>query len=307
MLPEFLIGVDIGGTTTRVAIGGEDSGLIQVERFPTQRDSEPEALVRECEKVAIKLLRAAGSTLSNVAGIGVVVPGSLDLKKGVVRVASNLRWEHVPLGSLFEGAFGCATGVENDANAAALGEWHVMEGREDGLFIYLSIGTGVGAGLIYNGHIWHGHDGLAGEIGHTTIERGGPACNCGSRGCLEVVASGLALERLTREAVVMGAIPKSVKTASDLATAAASGNESAQEILDDVSDAIATAVKNLIHLLNPVAICLGGGVIQGTGMFESVRSQVSADPLLGLRTPHLLKSTLGDDAGLVGALQVATN
>lgn len=244
-------------------------------------------------------------TSDDVAGIGVVVPGSLNLAKGVVRAASNLGWEHVPLGSLFEATFDCETRIENDANAAALGEWQATEGAVDDLFVYLSIGTGVGAGLVFGGHIWHGHDGLAGEIGHTTIERGGPVCPCGSRGCLEVVASGLALERLAREAVVEEAIPKFVQTASDLAAVAAAGNEAARGILENVSDAIATAVKNLVYLLNPAAICLGGGVIQGTNIFAGVQSKMSTDPLLGSRTPRLSRSALGDDAGLIGALQVA--
>jgi glucokinase len=298
------VGVDIGGTATRVAVGDGDQNVLRVGKFPTREWLDPDSLVSECRRVAADLVRTAGFTPGDVGGLGVVVPGSIDAAEGRVRVAANLGWKDVPLATLFGVAFGAEARIENDANAAALGEWHAAGEPEDGLFLYITVGTGVGSGMIFDGEIWRGHDGLAGEMGHVVIDRHGPVCRCGARGCLEAVASGHAMERMAQEAARENLLPDDARTPSEISAAADAGNEEAQRIMAETLDALVVALRNAIHLLNPSRVCLGGGVIRGTDLFAAIEERLEYAPLLVPEPPTLMKASLEDDAGLVGALRL---
>lgn len=298
------LGVDIGGTVTRVAVGDGDHNLVSVGKFSTRERLDPESLVNECRRVAADLCRSAGFSPGSVGGLGVVVPGSIDAAAGSVRLASNLGWKNVPLASLFETAFGVKARIENDANAAALGEWHAAGEPRDGLFLYITVSTGVGSGMIFDGEVWRGRDGLAGEMGHVVVDLDGPECRCGNLGCLETLASGHAMERMAAEATRERLLPDGVRTPSEISRAAKAGDREARRILDKTLDALVVALRNAVHLLNPSTICLGGGVMRGTDLFESIGERLESGTLLVPRPPTLLRAALEDDAGLVGALRI---
>ena len=265
---ELYGGIDLGGTKIYSIVASAEGEV----RGENERPTMVELGVQKCIERMVDSLREAASQagveLSGLARVAVAAPGPIDLIDGVITAAPNLGWSNVPLRKLLSEKVGVPVLLENDANAAALGEFEYGAGRQYETLIYVTISTGIGGGFVFEGKIFSGASGAAGEIGHLTVEPDGPRCFCGSRGCLEMVASGTAIGRTGTLVVEEGRSEELAKradsegrvTAEDVADAGRAGDSLANEILDEAARYIGIGLGSLINLINPEAIVVGGGV-----------------------------------------------
>lgn len=313
--PDLICAVDLGGTNLRAA-NVDREGRIH-ERIKTrtpETDKAKEivsaiaAAVRECE--ARSLQRA-----EPVQGISVVVPGSVQVGTGVVVNAPNI--PSLPgfgLGIALENELTRPVLLENDANAAALGEMWLGAARGCGTIVCLTLGTGVGSGITIDGKLWRGIDGTGGEIGHTSVEPfGGIKCKCGNVGCLEVYASATAIVRMTRESLPrnaassLQAIRSEELTSEKVSQAAKEGDELALEVFWRMGTYLGVAMANIVNIFNPEMIVIGGGVSAAFDLFAPhARAEVikRAFPVPAKRC-RIVKAECGDDAGILGAAWLA--
>ena len=204
-IAEVVLAVDLGGTNLRVALVTRDNELIAFSRWQTQADRGPRHVIRRLLIALKDMLNKAGSSKAVVNAIIIAVAGAIDIKNGVVTTSPHLsNWRNVQLRNIVFKEFGISASIINDANAAAIGEYHCGVGKGKSSLIYIGIGTGIGAGIILNGQLYEGADGAAGEIGHLIIKEGGPVCSCGNRGCLEALVSGYAIQRDIRDSINAG-------------------------------------------------------------------------------------------------------
>jgi glucokinase len=333
----FAIGVDLGGTNLRIAAVDSNGKVLEKTTTSTEvlrgRDQVIDEMCSAIQQVATKF-RSGGE----LAGIGIGVPGIIELQTGMVRESPNLPgWQDYPVRDEIERRLRTTVVLENDANAAALGEkWLGAASSVDDMCM-LTLGTGVGGGLVLNGRVWHGMTGMAGEIGHVNVEPDGPPCNCGSRGCLEQIASATAVKRMAIEAVATGKAPElaramnedpefSSKVVHQMAT---QGDEPAQEIFRRVGNALGIVLADLINIFNLPMYVIGGGASSAwdafaPSMFDRLRknsyvylattpaehapgvqgNRVPDDVLPARRTTIITRALLGSDAGLIGAARL---
>lgn len=324
----YSIGVDLGGTNLRIAAVHEQGSLLEKvtlgARLALGRDR---VLDDMCE--AIRALEAKYQGQATLQGIGIGVPGIIDMHTGMLRESPNLPgWADYPVRAEIEKRLGTRVILENDANCAALGEKWLGVGREVDDLAMLTLGTGVGGGIVLGGRIWHGMTGMAGEFGHMTIEPDGIPCKCGSRGCLEVYASATAVMRMAREQIELGAAPGLANAASraDFSAEAISelakqGEAMAQHIFTQVGRALGIALAAMVNGLNLPMYVIGGGVSAAWDFFSAAmleelrdRSMVYAatapddleEPKVGLGGKTVItRARLGSDAGLYGAAHLA--
>lgn len=317
---QFAIGVDLGGTNLRVAaIDATGRNLETVDRkTATERD----AVLQEMT-TAIRALVSRYRSTHEFLGVGVGIPGVVDLAGGILRSAANLPgWNDYPVAQELETRLGVPVMLENDANCAAMGEQWVGAGKGVDDLCMLTLGTGVGGGLLVNGRPWHGVAGMAGEVGHMTVIPDGRPCACGNRGCLEQYASATAILRLAMEAVGRGeptmlslfAGPGREFTAEAVFQAALKGDRLANKIFETVGSALGIALANLINVLNLPLYVLGGGLSGAWEVFSphlfrelKVRSLVfRTREELGTNqdSPIIAPTQLGGDAGLLGAARL---
>jgi glucokinase len=264
-----VIGIDLGGTKIRSVVTHADGSILGEDVRPTEADDGPDAVVGRLVQSARAAVLASGLPHESIRAVGVTAPGPVDFDAGVLHQGPNLPgWHAVPLGRLLRDHLDRPVFVENDANAAAYGEWRYGAGAGLRHLIYVTISTGIGAGLILNGQLYRGADGTAGELGHMTIDVNGPPHNCGMVGCLEVLASGTAIARMAQEAVRAGrsellarlAAGAGELTAAEVDTAADAGDPAACEILASAAQYLGVGLANYINIFNPEAIVVGGGV-----------------------------------------------
>ncbi|MBI1853151.1 MAG: ROK family protein, partial [Planctomycetes bacterium] len=247
-----------------------------------------------------------------VAGVGIGSPGPLDSRRGIVLSAPNLTgWVNAPLGERVETAVRIPTIVENDANVAALAESWLGAGREASSVLLITLGTGIGGGIVLGGRIWRGHGGFAGEIGHTTYVVDGVACGCGNRGCLEQYASATALVRRTREAIASGRktslIAKPTITAAVVHEEAVAGDALCRDLLAETGRILGVAIGSVSNLLDPEVVVVAGGLVNaGDFLFAPMREEAKRRALPAVAaTLTILPAALGDDAGALGAARNA--
>jgi glucokinase len=311
------LGVDLGGTNARAAVVDRDSGEVLASHKEPHRERTAAAVVEVVAHAVLHSARAAGVAPADVGHVGVGVAGQVLGRTGVVLNAPNLGWRDVPLGDLLARRLGAAVHIANDLSAAAWGErrFGAARGVDDAVLMF--VGSGVGSGLILGGHLHDGHRGVAGELGHTKVRpiRAATAvrrCGCGELSCLEAYVSGVNLAARVREELAAGA--RSLATdivAGDLSRvnatvvdeAYARGDAYARELWEEAGALLGNAIANLVTLLNPARIILGGGVVIGCPQLEAVvrrvvDEQASKSALVGLT---LEKAHLGDDAGVIGA------
>ena len=307
----FILALDLGGTRFRLAL--VDQGGRFHKRFPalTHALEGREGLLQRMKEAMKGIVADVG--FEAVRGLGIAAPGPLDPVSGVLLTPPNLPgWENTPLKSLFEEEFRLPVFVSNDANLAALGEhrYGAAKGVED--FIYITISTGIGGGIISGGRLLLGARGLAGEVGHMTIDVQGPQCNCGNTGCWEAMASGSAIARTaierikdgqasTMTSLVGGELDK--VTAETVDQAARLGDPLAQAVMAEVGTLIGVGLVNLAHIFNPQLIVIGGGVSNaGDLIFEPARQVIAQRAMPPFRGVEIVPAALGDDAGLLGAV-----
>jgi glucokinase len=305
---DTLIALDIGGTrmrAARFALGAHTPQ--EIRKIPTQiSGSTP-------EESLFHLVESVWPPRGAVRAIAAALPGPVDFQQGVLLTAPNIpQWRGYPLPARLEARFGVPAAMDNDANLAALGEWRFGAGRGHHYLLYLTISTGIGGGVILDDRILHGERGLAGELGHLTVLPDGPLCGCGQRGHLEAVASGTAIARQARAALKSG-IPSKLSlhpppTAKQIAEAAAQGDTLARELLAQAGYYIGVALADYLHIFNPTCLVIGGGVSRsGDLLLGPLRAAMQAHVM----SPEYLKNltvttaTLGDNAGLMGALALA--
>lgn len=311
--PGFVFAADLGGTHLRAATVDENGRIhFRLKQNTPEAERADEivgALVlaaRECEK------QSAGGNHS-IRAVSVVVPGTVNVEEGVVVKAPNVPClDGFRLAAALTGELKLPAILENDANAAAVGEMWQGAGRGRRTIVCVTLGTGVGGGIILDGKLWRGVDGSAAEIGHMCVDPfGGVACTCGSRGCLEVYASATAIVRMTREAIPR--YQDSVLYTSEnlnaekIYAAGLEGDELALEVFRRMGVYLGIGLANLINILNPEMIVIGGGVVNGWNLFEKhMRQQVAerAFPIPAARV-KIMPGECGDDAGLLGAARLA--
>lgn len=334
----FAIGVDLGGTNLRIAAVDETGRLLEKITTGTQVKLGRDAVITEMA-AAIDGLSAKFKRSFELIGVGIGVPGIIDKRTGMLRESPNLPgWDDYPVRDEIEKRLQTTVVLENDANAAAFGE--AWLGAAKGLpnVCMITLGTGVGGGIVENGRVWHGMSGMAGEVGHVTIDPNGPKCNCGNHGCVETFSSATAIVRMAREAIATGNAPElariagspdvefSAKTVQNLAL---QGDEAAQEIFKKVGWALGILVADLVNVLNLDMYVIGGGVSAGWQSFApalfdelSRRSMVYAAtapervpsavagasaelrPLEAGKKTIITRALLGSDAGLYGAARL---
>ena len=305
----YYIGIDVGGTNLKAGLVREDGQILVVERTPLAFEN-PEQFARTLAQLGQSVLHQAGIPASDVVSAGIGIPGAV--AGGDILYTCNIPLRDVPLSRLFRQHLDVPVLLENDANCAAVGEWLCGAGRGTQQFIVVTLGTGVGGGLILNGKLYSG-SGMVGEVGHMVIQHGGAPCNCGRRGCWEAYASATGLIRMTREA--MEAHPESLlhtvaaqsgcvegRTAFD---AAVQGDETALALCRDYVSYLAAGVTNLINILQPEAVAIGGGVAAAPDglLLTPLREIVEREcyPRHTGQIPRIVRAELGNDAGIIGA------
>ncbi|MBN3039407.1 MAG: ROK family protein [Candidatus Omnitrophica bacterium] len=306
----YIIGIDIGGTKTSISLGSSQGKILAKEVFAT---GSLKTTLSQAKGVIRAFLSRYDKGLKRTKGIGISCAGPLDLKKGILYNPPNMpTWRNVPLKKIFAQSFNLPVALDNDANAAALAEKLFGAGKKVDNLFYYTVSTGIGGGLILNGEIYHGASFDAGEIGHTVIMPGGPKCGCGKRGCLEALASGTAIARMAREKAAKNspilrlAGKRKDIDAGHVACAAEAGDRLAREIYARAAFYLAISVTNVIQVLNPEMIVIGGGVSK-TGpllfkpLIKSVRAFAWKRPY---RSCKILPAKLKDKVGDLGAISL---
>ncbi|OGO14490.1 MAG: hypothetical protein A2Y93_03225 [Chloroflexi bacterium RBG_13_68_17] len=313
-MPEILA-VDLGGTNIRVArFPSAQPPATTHSKTPTRAAEGPEAVIARILQAIESIAPPSRADMR----IGIGAPGPLDTRRGVILDAPNLPgWLNLPLRERVADHFGCPVALGNDANLAALAEWRFGAGRGCTELLYLTISTGIGGGVISDGHLLLGAQGLAAELGHMTLLMGGPTCSCGQHGHLEGIASGPAIARRAAERLAAGEASslRALSTAAEGLTAEAVGQAARQGdtlarlVVDEAAEAIGCHLASLLHAFNPQVVVLGGGVMQIgdlllPGIEAAMRAQVMHPAFLdGLR---IARAQLGEDVGLIGAMALAS-
>jgi glucokinase len=319
---QFSLGVDLGGTNLRVAAYRAGKQVAELISLPTRLSQGRERVVRDLKEGVIAL-RSRFGVHGELVGIGVGSPGPLELPAGVIRNPPNLPgWDGFQLRVAIEEAIGEPIFLESDANAAALAEFELGSAHGAGIhsLCMLTLGTGVGNGIILNDRIWHGNNGMAGEAGHLSVEPEGMVCPCGSRGCVELFASATGIVRMAKEAndpILNAALPKdhAAWTSRAVADAATAGNRTAIAIFERVGRAVGFSLGSTANILNLPLYVVAGGVSNAWDLFAPamfaemrLRSYVfrpteaaPGDPLDTPGKSFVRRAELGSEAGILGA------
>ncbi len=324
--PLVHLGIDLGGTSLRVGAFDAEMQLLASRVMPTRVRSGPQAVVTDMADAIASLL---DETTARAEAIGLGSPGPLNLLDGTLGQLPNFPgWDFYPLRSSLEEFTGLPVVLDGDANAAALAEWKLGAGRNEGVdsMAMLTLGTGVGSGIIISGHIWHGIVGMGGEVGHVSVNYDGPACSCGGRGCLEYYASATGIERSAR--IAGFPIPRPARrplrktarvTARQIADLALTGDREARAIYAQVGRYLGRGLATLVNTLDLPLYVIGGGVAAAWDLFapEMYLTLRELSYVYRLQQPSQLSrhepgrpfitaATLGADAGLLGAAMLPT-
>ncbi|HET8656351.1 MAG TPA: ROK family protein [Longimicrobiaceae bacterium] len=316
----WIVGVDLGGTNIVVGLVPLEGAEPQALRSrPTEPQRGPKFVVdRIVEMVEASIgdvLRESGAGRDRVVGVGIGSPGPLDRKSGMVINTPNLGWRNFPLRDLIANALNLPATLDNDANCATYGEWWLGAGRDVDTLVGLTLGTGIGGGIVLGGEIYHGISDVAGEIGHMTIDSTGRRCNCGNYGCLEAYASGPAIALRAAEGIEAGAesaLASMVNGRLDQITAATvyeavtAGDAYATEVMKDTAKFLGTGIANIINVLNPEMVVIAGGVTRaGETLFAPLRAEVRRRAFRSAEERcRIVPAEMPGTAGVVGAAAV---
>jgi glucokinase len=308
-----ILGIDVGGTHLAAGVADRDGTLRSWEQEPTHRDEGPDAVIERLIALCRRAIDAAGPSSPELAAAGVGCGGPLDPERGVIQRPPNLPgWVDVPLADRLSAALGLRVFINNDADAAALGEHRYGAGRGVDNLVYLTVSTGIGGGIIIGGRLYSGESGNAGEIGHMSVSYDGWPCVCGRRGCPEAFASGTNIAARARAALAEGEATSVLAelqevSARDVAHAAAAADPLARRVWDETMAVLGATVANVLNIFNPRMVIIGGGVASaGELLFEPVRrlalSQTLGPQSVGV---EIVPAQLGEQLGVLGAVAVA--
>ena len=312
----YYLGIDLGGTNIAAGVVDESCKIIARAERKTVVPCKPEGLVDDLAATALEALSSAGLTLKNIPWVGIGCPGTVNRDTGVVEFSNNLYLHHFHLKELLEKKLGAEVVIENDANAAAYGEYHAgaLKGAKNGIAI--TLGTGVGGGIIIDGKIYSGSNFAGGELGHTVIVHNGRPCNCGRKGCWEAYASATGLIVSTKEhmleqpgdktsplwALSNGDINQVTgRTAFDAMRA---GDPLAKEIADSYIAQLVCGLANCINIFQPDILCIGGGISnERDNLLNPVRALLKTQvySIHSTKQTQICRAALGNDAGIIGA------
>lgn len=309
------IGCDLGGTNLRAAIVDVDTGIVLHHmKEPTLAREGQDSVMERMADLILRLIDSAGLQKNDIGGIGIGVPGVLDLEKGETLFLPNLpgTWPHVPLQKTITDLTRLPTGLLNDVRSITLAEWRFGAGRGVDTLAVLAIGTGIGGGLVVNGQLHLGIGGTAGELGHMTIDYNGPRCGCGNYGCLEAYASGPAIAALGMKAVAQGLTTKiselcefnlNLITPELIVRAAEAGDPIACEIFENTGFYLGISASNICSAVGPCRIIVAGGVSRAGNLLlepmeRTMRERVHVMPV---DTVEIVCAELGDNAGVIGS------
>lgn len=315
----YIVGVDLGGTKIMAGVLTEDGhrhfGLRSVSTQAAQgAEVVVERIIALIEGVILDTIAETGASRNDFIGVGIGAPGPLDREKGIVIVAPNLGWRNFPLRDLIADRLGLEAALDNDANCATYGEWWQGAGRGSKICIGITIGTGIGGGIVIDGKLFHGASDVAGEVGHTTIELNGRHCKCGNYGCLEAYASGPAIATRAREVLVReesaSLLPTLVGgrldeiTAQTVYDAANRGDAVANEIVRDTAKYLGAGIANLLNVLNADTVVVAGGVTSaGETLLTPLRAEVRRRAFRpAVEAARIVSGELPGSAGVVGAV-----
>ncbi len=315
-MKKYYAGLDLGGTFVKGGIVDEEGKILVKDKIPTGRERPYTEIAADMARLVKDLAARAGLAEGQLAGVGIGSPGLIDAENGVIVYSNNIRWENVPLCGAVREQLGVPVCITNDANAAALGEHFCGAGKKFGSMVFITLGTGVGGGIILDGKLFEGNRSAGAEIGHMVIERGGWQCTCGRRGCFEAYASATGLIRRTRESMeahkesAMWKIAGSLegvdgRTAFDGMRA---GDAAAKQVVEEYISCLAEGVTNLVNIFRPEAVVLGGGVCaEGETLLAPLRAAVEPHLFGGAEYAPvaIVAASLGNDAGLCGAARLA--
>lgn len=312
-MEEIILAVDLGGTNVRVAAVTPQGNILDKLSFPTEALQGRERVV---ENILLRIqgfLQRFPKGKFEVTGGGFGIPGAIALDLGIISQSPNLPgWENFDIRSRLQKGLHMPIFIENDANAFALGEGWLGAARGVKEFCCLTLGTGVGGGIVLNGDIWHGTEGKAGEIGHMVIDVDGPPCQCGNRGCLETFASGRAIRRMAIEAIKVNEKTDLVErcggeieaiTSKTIYESASNGDRLSRKVFQRMGMYLGAGLANLVNLLNVELIVIGGRVSEAWNFFiEPARGELEKRTLGSMgKGVRVEKAKCGDDAGILGA------
>ncbi|WP_304131275.1 ROK family protein [Ignavibacterium album] len=307
---KFAVGVDLGGTNIKIGIVSHSGKIVSKTSIKTDAHLGPKVIIKNIKKGISELLR---NNKYKITGIGIGAPGVVSIKKGIVRNPPNLPgWEEVALGSIIKKEFGIKVNVENDANAAAVGELIFGAGKKYNSFVMVTLGTGVGGGIVFNQKIFRGEIGGAGEIGHVCIDPNGPRCNCGSTGCIEAYAGNHYIKEAVKKDLpnhssskIWELIGNDLEKVSPriIQLAAELGDVYAREIIHDLGIKLGIAFTSISNILDIGTFIIGGGVAGfGKPLLTTIKSTMISRVLTPLKHRIVIvPAKLKNEAGILGA------
>lgn len=308
----YRIGIDLGGTNIVAGVVDKNNKIIATAKCKTACPRPAAEIVADMAKVAKQAVEKAGITMADVAGAGVGSPGTCNKDTGVVEYANNLGFENLPLCAMLEKELGVKVLIENDANAAALGEFCAGAAKNDNSCVCITLGTGVGGGVIIDGKVFSGANFAGTELGHTVINVGGEPCSCGRKGCWEAYASATGLVRQTRRAMEADKDSKMWEIAGSLDNvdgrtafdAMRAGDKSGTQVVDNYIYYVAVGLIDMINIFQPDVLCVGGGICkEGDTLLKPLQKHIQAERYSkhSAKQTRLCVAELGNDAGIIGA------
>ncbi|SEK85239.1 ROK family protein [Ruminococcus albus] len=315
---KYYIGIDLGGTNIKAGVVSEDFEIVAKTSCKTNLPRPGEEICADMAKVALEAVKEAGLTLDDIEAVGIGTPGTANSETGVIEYSNNLGFLNFPVVELMKTHINKPCYVENDANAAAYGEFVAGAAKGANDAVCITLGTGVGGGIIINKKIYSGFNFAGAEIGHTVINVDGPQCTCGRRGCFEVYSSATGLIRMTNEAIAKH--PESIlkEEADDHGKVSARtafnamrrGDAAAKQVVDDYIKYLACGIANTINIFQPDILCIGGGVCnEGDPLLLPLKELVAKEVYTrnSEKNTEIVIAKLGNDAGIIGAAFLGLN
>jgi len=303
------VGIDLGGTNLKLGLVSADGQVLDHFSAPTEADEGPDLVLERMAQAVRDLSAQAGIELGKVAAVGVGAPGPVHWDAGVVLFAPNLKgWVNVPVRDTLREKLGVPVGLENDANAAAYGEFRCGAGRDVHTMFLLTLGTGVGGGIVIDGRLFRGTSDTGAELGHVIVQHGGRLCGCGNRGCLEAYASATAVvARFKADAGEVSPLARQENLTCEDVFKAVGTDKPAARIVEETAEYLAVGIASIMHVLNPEMVVLTGGMMgAGDAFLERVRHHVRQTAFESAwKACQVRWSTLGGDAGILGAALAA--
>ena len=304
------IGIDLGGTNIKAGLVNERLEIVNKASVPTRAERDASEILRDMAELAVRVVNEAGYSMDDVGSIGIGSPGTCDSKNGVLVYSNNIKFFKVPMRAEITKYVDKPVYLDNDANCAAFGEYSVLKEKPN-VFVAITLGTGVGGGVVMGGKVFRGFNGVAPELGHTTLDLNGPKCTCGRNGCFEVYASATALIRQTNEAIEKN--PSSILAKVALREGKVSGRtafiaeregcEIGHAVADRYVEYIGAGLVNIINSFSPEILCIGGGICgEGARILDPVKAYCAEHVYCKyVEQTEIRIAKLGNDAGIIGA------